>query len=60
MDSRELNKPLLGDPFPAMDVQTTHGPMSLPKDLKGSWFVVFSHPGDFTPGCTTEAAREVA
>ena len=46
--------PLLGDPFPEMKVQTTHGPMSLPGDLKGKWFVLFSHPGDFTPVCTTE------
>jgi peroxiredoxin (alkyl hydroperoxide reductase subunit C) len=54
MDTKEFNMPLLGDAFPDMDVQTTHGPMSLPKDVKGSWFVVFSHPGDFTPVCTTE------
>ncbi len=54
MDTKEFNMPLLGDPFPSMDVQTTHGPMSIPKDLKGSWFVLFSHPGDFTPVCTTE------
>jgi peroxiredoxin (alkyl hydroperoxide reductase subunit C) len=37
-----------------MDVQTTHGPMSLPDAYKGKWFVFFSHPGDFTPVCTTE------
>jgi peroxiredoxin (alkyl hydroperoxide reductase subunit C) len=46
--------PLLGEPFPEMEVQTTHGKMSLPKDMKGKWFVLFSHPGDFTPVCTTE------
>ncbi len=46
--------PLLGDPFPKMTVMTTHGPMTLPDDLKGSWFVLFSHPADFTPVCTTE------
>lgn len=46
--------PLIGDSFPELDVQTTHGMMSLPKDLKGKWFVLFSHPGDFTPVCTTE------
>lgn len=46
--------PLLGDAFPSLNVQTTHGPMALPADLKGSWFVLFSHPADFTPVCTTE------
>lgn len=46
--------PLLGDPFPELDVNTTHGPMKIPGDLKGSWFVLFSHPADFTPVCTTE------
>lgn len=46
--------PLLGDDFPQMDVITTQGPMNLPGDLKGSWFVLFSHPADFTPVCTTE------
>lgn len=50
----ELNMPLLGDDFPELHVQTTHGPMSIPADLEGSWFVLFSHPADFTPVCTTE------
>ncbi len=46
--------PLIGDQFPEVEVQTTHGKMVLPKDMKGKWFVLFSHPGDFTPVCTTE------
>ncbi|MFP4539721.1 MAG: peroxiredoxin [Candidatus Paceibacterota bacterium] len=46
--------PLLGDSFPEMAVQTTKGKMNLPEDLSGKWFVLFSHPGDFTPVCTTE------
>ncbi len=50
----EMNMPLLGDDFPQLNVQTTHGPMSIPGDLKGSWFVLFSHPADYTPVCTTE------
>ena len=50
----KLNMPLLGDDFPNLEVQTTHGPMSIPKDLAGKWFVLFSHPADFTPVCTTE------
>ncbi|MFY9358860.1 MAG: peroxiredoxin, partial [Bacillota bacterium] len=46
--------PLLGDPFPEMRVHTTHGPKNIPGDYKGKWFMLFSHPADFTPVCTTE------
>lgn len=46
--------PLLGDEFPQMEVKTTQGIKKLPDDYKGQWFVLFSHPGDFTPVCTTE------
>jgi peroxiredoxin 2/4 len=54
MSERELNMPLLGDPFPELKVQTTHGRMNIPENFKGKWFVLFSHPADFTPVCTTE------
>ena len=54
MEQMTMNMPLLGDDFPQLAVSTTHGPMKLPCDLKGSWFVLFSHPADFTPVCTTE------
>ncbi|MGC8738611.1 MAG: peroxiredoxin [Candidatus Hydrogenedens sp.] len=57
MNSSEGTKqgiPLLGDEFPAMNVMTTHGKMELPKAFAGKWFVLFSHPADFTPVCTTE------
>jgi len=46
--------PLLGDKFPKMQVKTTHGMKNLPGDYKDKWIVLFSHPGDFTPVCTTE------
>jgi peroxiredoxin (alkyl hydroperoxide reductase subunit C) len=46
--------PLLGEKFPEMEVKTTHGIKKLPGDYAGKWFVLFSHPGDFTPVCTTE------
>ena len=46
--------PLLGDNFPEIEVQTTRGKMVLPKVFIGKWFVLFSHPADFTPVCTTE------
>jgi len=46
--------PLIGEKFPDMEVQTTHGRKKLPDEFKGKWFVLFSHPADFTPVCTTE------
>ncbi len=54
MEQREHTFPLLGDKFPEMEVQTTHGVKRLPEDYKGKWLVLFSHPADFTPVCTTE------
>ncbi len=54
MEETKPGMPLLGDDFPEIEVQTTHGMMNIPKDLKGDWFVLFSHPADFTPVCTTE------
>ena len=33
---------------------STHGILKLPKDFKKRWFILFSHPADFTPVCTTE------
>jgi len=46
--------PLIGEKFPEMEVQTTHGKIKLPDVYKGKWFILFSHPADFTPVCTTE------
>jgi peroxiredoxin (alkyl hydroperoxide reductase subunit C) len=46
--------PLIGDKFPDLEVQTTKGKMKLPDVFKGKWFILFSHPADFTPVCTTE------
>jgi len=50
----ECGIPLLGAKFPEMTVTTTQGQMNLPGDMAGKWFVLFSHPADFTPVCTTE------
>ena len=50
----EGKMPLIGDKFPELVVQTTHGVKNLPGDYAGKWFILFSHPADFTPVCTTE------
>ncbi|MGC9105868.1 MAG: peroxiredoxin [Thermoprotei archaeon] len=50
------NIPLIGEKFPEMEVVTTHGKLKLPDHFtsQGKWFILFSHPADFTPVCTTE------
>jgi len=50
----DIRMPLIGDRFPDMTVKTTQGNIRLPNDYSGRWFVLFSHPADFTPVCTTE------
>jgi len=46
--------PLIGERFPQMEVKTTQGTLQLPDAYEGKWFILFSHPADFTPVCTTE------
>ncbi len=44
----------MGEKMPSFEAQTTKGRIRFPEDYKGKWVVLFSHPADFTPVCTTE------
>lgn len=52
--------PLLGEDAPAFTAQTTQGQIDFPADYKGKWVVLFSHPADFTPVCTSEISNFAA
>ena len=54
MEKNEQQMPRLGEPVPAFEAMTTKGKISVPDDYKGKWVILFSHPADFTPICTTE------
>lgn len=46
--------PLIGDKAPAFEAETTKGMIRFPDDYAGKWGILFSHPADFTPVCTSE------
>jgi peroxiredoxin (alkyl hydroperoxide reductase subunit C) len=53
-DESAVATPGIGDQFPDLTVETSMGERTLPDDYEGEWLVLFSHPGDFTPVCTSE------
>lgn len=54
MDNQTYRMPLIGDQAPAFVAKTTQGDLRFPEDYQGKWVILFSHPADFTPVCTTE------
>ena len=53
-ESEVYKMPLLGEKAPAFEAITTQGKINFPSDYAGKWIILFSHPADFTPVCTTE------
>ncbi|KAI3834938.1 hypothetical protein MKX03_009366 [Papaver bracteatum] len=50
----------IGDEIPNLEVKTTHGKFKLHDFVGNQWTILFSHPGDFTPVCTTELGQMAA
>lgn len=49
-----MSLPRIGDKSPEFKAVTTQGEINFPADYKGKWIILFSHPADFTPVCTSE------
>ena len=54
-EEKERNTiPLIGEKAPSFSAKTTQGEINFPDDFEGNWVILFSHPADFTPVCSSE------
>ena len=54
MEQEVYSMPRIGDLAPHFEAVTTQGTIKFPDDYQGKWIILFSHPADFTPVCTSE------
>jgi peroxiredoxin 2/4 len=53
-EQQVVSMPRIGDKAPEFRAVTTQGEINFPADYNGKWVILFSHPADFTPVCTSE------